>query len=63
MAECDQAVRLNPASVNVRLTQVACLLDAGRKDEARTAFAVLLALRPPRADELKGWFEEQLRRR
>jgi predicted CXXCH cytochrome family protein len=61
LAECEQAVRLNPASVNVRLTQVACLLDAGRKDEARAAFAVLMALKPPRADELKRWFEDQLR--
>jgi tetratricopeptide (TPR) repeat protein len=56
LAECAAALRLNPAHVETRVVQVACLLDDGRKDEARAAFARLLALKPPREEELRRWF-------
>jgi Tfp pilus assembly protein PilF len=56
LAECDAALRLNPAATEARLLQVACLLDAGRKDEARKAFARLMALKPPDEERLRRWF-------
>jgi Flp pilus assembly protein TadD len=60
LRECEEAIRLSPASTEPRLVQVACLIDAGRKDEARAAFARLLALKPPREAELRQWFARQV---
>jgi Flp pilus assembly protein TadD len=59
LAECRRALELNPADTDARLIQVACLLQTGRRAEARAAFAALLALNPPRKDELRGWFQKQ----
>jgi hypothetical protein len=61
VTECDAALKLNPASVEARMVRMACLLDLGRKGEARTAFAALLPLKPPREEELRRWFDAQLR--
>jgi predicted CXXCH cytochrome family protein len=58
LAECGRALALDPADTDARLLRVACLLEAGRRAEARTAFEDLMALRPPRADELRRWFEQ-----
>jgi Flp pilus assembly protein TadD len=60
LRECEAALRLNPASTDTRMVQVACLVDAGRKEEARAAFARLLALKPPREQELRQWFARQV---
>jgi hypothetical protein len=57
--ECDAALRLSPASVNTRVIQVECLLKSGRKEEARAAFAKLMALKPQGEDDLRRWFEKQ----
>jgi tetratricopeptide (TPR) repeat protein len=59
LAECRRALGLNPADSDARLIQVACLLGAGRRAEARAAFEDLMALDPPRKDELRGWFQKQ----
>jgi protein O-GlcNAc transferase len=62
LMESVEARRLNPFQTEVRLLEVGCLLDLGRKEDARRAFDDLLHLKPPRADELRKWFEEQLKR-
>jgi Tfp pilus assembly protein PilF len=60
LAELDTALRLNPASVNARILQVGCLIDNSQEDQARAAFARLLALKPPREQELRRWFTNRL---
>ena len=47
--------RLNPVQTEVRLLEVGCLIDAGRKDDAKRAFDDLMILKPPRTDELRKW--------
>jgi Flp pilus assembly protein TadD len=56
LGECAEALRLNPAATEARMVQVACLAALSRKDEARAAFARLLALDRPREQELRQWF-------
>jgi len=58
--ECDAALRFSPANVNTRVIQVECLLKSGRKEEARTAFAKLMALKPQEEGELRRWFAKQV---
>jgi Flp pilus assembly protein TadD len=58
LAECRRALELNPADTDARLIQVACLLETGRRAEARAAFEALMALGPPRKDELRRWFQK-----
>ncbi|HKI36808.1 MAG TPA: tetratricopeptide repeat protein [Gemmataceae bacterium] len=60
LAELDTALRLNPADVNARILQVACLINNGQEDQARAAFARLMALKPPREEELRRWFTSRL---
>ncbi len=62
LAECDAALKLNPASVEARLVRLACLLDSRRPAEARAALDALLPLKPPREAELRRWFDDQMRR-
>jgi tetratricopeptide (TPR) repeat protein len=62
LAACAEARKLNPMATDVRLLEVGCLLDAGRRDDARRAFEDVLALKPPRTDELREWFKKQLDR-
>ena len=62
LAESAEARRLNPFQLEVRLLEVGCLFDLGRKEDSRKAFDELMALKPPRADELRKWFEEQRKR-
>jgi hypothetical protein len=62
LAASVAARRLNPVQTDVRLVEVAGLIEAGRRAEASAAFAALLALKPSRADELRKWFAGQQRR-
>jgi hypothetical protein len=62
IAACAAARQLNPFQTDIRVLEVGCLIDQGRRDEAMKAFAELMELKPPRADELKAWFESQLKR-
>ncbi len=61
LAELDTALRLNPADVNSRILQVTCLLSTGQKEQARAAFDRLMALKPPREDDLRRLFGDRLR--
>jgi Flp pilus assembly protein TadD len=62
LAECATARRLNPMQTEVRLLEVSCLLESGRKDDARKAFDDLMILKPPREAELRMWFKTQSER-
>lgn len=62
LAECEIARRLNPMQTEVRLLEVGCLIDVGRKDDAKRAFDDLMILKPPRAEELRKWFDQQLKK-
>jgi predicted CXXCH cytochrome family protein len=61
LAECRRSLELSPAGTDARLIQVGCLLDLGRRAEARAAFEDLMALGPPRKDELRRWFQQHAR--
>jgi hypothetical protein len=52
-------LRLDPASSDARQTWVTYLLRTGRKDEARSEFERLRALRPPNLGRLQAWFDEE----
>jgi Flp pilus assembly protein TadD len=56
LPECEAALRLNPASIEAQWLRVRCLAESDRKDEARKAFARLMALKPPNEEELRTWF-------
>jgi predicted CXXCH cytochrome family protein len=58
--ECAAALRLSPASLEARHGEVMCLLKMGRKEQARAAFAKLLALKPPEEEKLRSWFATQV---
>ena len=62
IAACGAARQLNPFQTEVRVLEVGCLIDLGRRDDATKAFAELMDLKLPRAEELKTWFESQLKR-
>jgi tetratricopeptide (TPR) repeat protein len=57
--ECRAVLRLEPEHVPARLVLVACLIQSGRRAQARAQFEVLMALDPPQADRLRRWFAEQ----
>jgi tetratricopeptide (TPR) repeat protein len=59
LGECEAALRLSPSEIQARHLQVVCLLELGRKDDARKAFAVLMALKPPEQERLRQWFATQ----
>jgi hypothetical protein len=57
--QCEAWLRLDPGSVDARQAWVTCLLHTGHKDEARTEFAKIRALRPPNIGQLQAWFDEE----
>jgi hypothetical protein len=61
VAECRSALRLDPFEVRTRMLLIDCLGHLGEKDQARTEFERLLALKPPQPDRLRQWFDELMR--
>jgi len=55
-AGCREALRLNPANLEVRKLLVRCLLRLGDHPAARGEFETLMAFDPPDRDQLLGWF-------
>jgi predicted CXXCH cytochrome family protein len=53
---CRDALRLNPAKLEVRKLLVRCLLRLGDQPAARAEFDTLMAFNPPDRDQLPGWF-------
>jgi Flp pilus assembly protein TadD len=58
---CRQALKLNPAALEVRKLLIRCHLENGEKDQARAEFERLLGLNPPEAAELRRTFGERLK--
>jgi hypothetical protein len=61
IAECEAALRTDPASVAKRVLLVTCCLRSGDQARARREFETLLALEPKDPDLLRRWFAEQAR--
>jgi hypothetical protein len=59
--ERRSALQLNLFEVPTRMLLIDCLIRLGQKEQARTEFDPLLALRPPKPDGLRRWFDELLR--
>ena len=60
LEECDKALALNPLDIALRTVQVVCLIDLKRNEEARSAFQLLMAPKPPNEEQLRAWFEAHL---
>jgi Flp pilus assembly protein TadD len=54
-------VRFEPDNPDGHQMLTRALLELGRRDEARRAFAVLRALKPPNLAELEAWFGQRAR--
>jgi hypothetical protein len=59
--ECEAWARLDPFSAEAHTARVQCLLAAGNKAGARTAFELVEMLAPPNLRELQLRFEKKLR--
>jgi predicted CXXCH cytochrome family protein len=59
--ECREVLKLNATETGARRLLVLCYARQKKKDDAQREFTTLLALRPPQPDELRRWFEEQMR--
>jgi tetratricopeptide (TPR) repeat protein len=59
--QAEAWLRLEPASIPARRLWISCLIRSGNRDEARAEFAKIEALRPPDLDQLKAWFDRQIR--
>ena len=60
---CREALRLNPANLEVRRLLVRCELRLGDPQAARAEFEALMAFDPPDRDELLRWFTPSLKAR
>jgi hypothetical protein len=60
LAECDAALRLNPASEPTRILLILCCLRCGKEDRARYELQTLVALNPQKERVLRAWFTEQM---
>ncbi len=60
LEQTETALRLNSASVDIRVLEVVCLLKQGQKEQARTAFDKLMALKPEKEAELRRWFATEV---
>jgi Flp pilus assembly protein TadD len=58
---CQQALKLNPAAVEVRTILVRAHLENGDKEPARAEFDRLLGLNPADAEALRRTFAERLK--
>jgi Flp pilus assembly protein TadD len=58
LKECEAALRLNPASEEVRMVLITCSLRTGQKERAEAEFDRLLRMRPADREELRRWFAE-----
>jgi hypothetical protein len=59
--EAQAWLRLEPGSVEARMTWVTALLRLHRPEEARAAFATVERLQPPNLEELRAWVRRQAR--
>jgi hypothetical protein len=59
--QCAAWRRLEPWSSDAALMWITCLLHEGDRAGARAEFARLEALRPPNLEQLKTWFDRQIR--
>jgi hypothetical protein len=58
IAECLEALRLNPALTDTRMILIECYLRTNDRPRAEAEFAILLALTPTgQRDQLLRWFE------
>jgi predicted CXXCH cytochrome family protein len=56
-ATCREALKRDPANVSVRCLLVRYHMHRGDRDAARAEFERILALNPPRPEELRRWFD------
>jgi len=62
-SECQEAIRLNPATVplETRALGILCLLQLGDQDQAHREIETLMALDPPDPDGLRRMFANYLK--
>jgi tetratricopeptide (TPR) repeat protein len=56
LRECQAGLRIDPTSVESRTLLVLYYAKTGEPDRARAEFEALLALKPPKEEELRRWF-------
>ena len=56
LRECQEGLRIDPTSVESRTLLVLYYAKTGDPARARAEFEVLLALKPPKEEELRRWF-------
>jgi hypothetical protein len=56
LRECQAGLRIDPFSAESRTLLVLCYAKTGAPDRARAEFEDLLALKPPKEEELRRWF-------
>jgi tetratricopeptide (TPR) repeat protein len=61
LEECRAVLKRYPANVEARLLLVSYFLDQHDRVRARTEFDRVLALKPPREETLRLWFERRVR--
>jgi len=59
--ECHEVLKLHAAEMGARRLLVLSYLRRGKKVEAQREFDILMALGPPQPEELRRWFEQQMR--
>ena len=59
--ECERILRLYRPNLEARMLLVRYYLHEGDRDRARRTFDEVQTLKPPDADRLRHWFEEQLK--
>jgi predicted CXXCH cytochrome family protein len=60
-AACRAALKVDPANVSARCLLIRSHLHRGDRDAARTDFERVVALNPPKLEEIRRWYEESLR--
>jgi hypothetical protein len=56
LRECQAGLRIDPTSIESRTLLVLYYAKTGAPDRARAEFEALLALKPPKEQELRRWF-------
>jgi tetratricopeptide (TPR) repeat protein len=59
--ECNAVLKLHATEPGSRHLLIVSYLRQGKKADAKREFDVLMELNPPRPDELRRWFAEQMR--
>jgi Flp pilus assembly protein TadD len=58
IAECQAALRLNPADADTHRYLLLCWMRTGEIDQARRELDIAIALNPDQTDQLRQWFEQ-----